>query len=527
MQYNSFVFLGLFFVLTLLAYYLTPLKARWCVLLGASVIYYLICGRQLIIIVCGTALVVYGAARRLETISVQAKAKRKQLPKEERKAFKLQVAKSKKRVLAAACVFCIGLLLFLKYFNFIGTSFNGLFEWIGVEGRIPHLHLLLPLGISFYTLSAVGYLADVYWEKYPAEKNYLKLLLFLIFFPIVVEGPISRFDQLGRQLSEGHRFDYRKFTFGAQLIVWGLFKKVVIADRIDMYVSVIFENYQEYGGFAVAMAIVAYTIQIYTEFSGCMDIVTGCAQMLGIELAKNFEQPFFSKNVNEFWRRWHITLGAWLRDYVFYPISLSRFFQNFSKAAAKRWNEYFAMTIPAAAALFAVWFCNGVWHGAEWKYICYGLYYYVIMLVGMLLEPLFKKICGALHIDRSGKGFGIFQIIRTVVFVNFGMLIFNAENLKAAGRMFLSLFQKEQWSSFGFLQDISLNSYDYLLLVICAALVILVDIRKEKGIHIREHIAGWVFPVRTTVYVAAVLCIVLFGAYGPGYGAVDFIYAQF
>lgn len=142
-------------------------------------------------------------------------------------------------------------------------------------------------------------------------------------------------DQLGSQLYEGHKFDYYKFTSGLQLIVWGLFKKMVIADRIDGFVSVIFGSYGDYGGLAVALAILLYTIQLYTEFSGCMDIVTGCARLFGISLAKNFEQPFFSSNVNEFWRRWHITLGAFLRDYVFYPISLSKFFQKLSKGAKK------------------------------------------------------------------------------------------------------------------------------------------------------------------------------------------------
>ena len=527
MQYNSFVFLGLFFVLVLLAYYIAPLKARWCVLLGASIVYYLISGHWLIVIVAGTALVVYGAARRIDRISTEAKAKRKQLPKEERKAFKQQVARKKKHVLAAACIFCIGLLLFLKYFNFVGGNINHIFETVGWAGRIPFLKLFLPLGISFYSMSAVSYLADVYWEKYPAEKNYLKMLLFLTFFPVVVEGPISRFDQLGHQLFEGHRFDYQKFTYGAQRIIWGLFKKVVIADRLNMFVSVIFNGSENYGGAAVFFAIIGYTVQLYTDFSGCIDIAAGCAQMLGIDLASNFEQPFFSRNVNEFWRRWHITLGAWLRDYIFYPISLSKFFQKISKGARKHMNEYYAQTIPPMVALFAVWFICGLWHGAEWKYIVYGLYYYAIMVVGMLAEPLFHKVCTALHINRSGKGFGVFQLIRTLVFVNIGMLIFNAKTLTVAGSMFVSLFEPAKWTSFAFVKDVALNNYDYVLLILCTALVLIVDICKEKGICMRDRIATMHFPARTAIYIGAIVCVAIFGAYGPGYGAVDFIYAQF
>lgn len=528
MQYNTFTFLGLFLGLTLLAYYVTPLKARWGVLLGASAVFYLVGGRQLILVVALTTFVIYIAARGMEKISAVAKERRKLLPKEERKAYKAKMAGKKRRVLAAACIFAVGLLLFLKYFNFFGSSFNALWEKLHLSWEIPYLHLLLPLGISFYTLSAVSYLADVYWEKYPAEKNYFKLLLFLIFFPVIVEGPISRYDQLGSQLYEGHKFDYYKFTSGLQLIVWGLFKKMVIADRIDGFVSVIFGSYGDYGGLAVALAILLYTIQLYTEFSGCMDIVTGCARLFGISLAKNFEQPFFSRNVNEFWRRWHITLGAFLRDYVFYPISLSKFFQKLSKGARKHFNEYYAMKIPAAAALFAVWFCNGIWHGAEWKYICYGLYYYVIMLSGMLLEPLFKKICGVIHLNREeNRGFHVFQVVRTCILVGIGMLIFRAENLRAAGRMFLSLFNREAWHSAGFFWDVGMDPYEYLVILLGVLIVLYVGIKNERKIIVRDRIASRKTGIRMAIYTAGVAAVILLGAYGPGYGAVDFIYAQF
>lgn len=528
MQYNTFAFLGLFLGLTLLAYYAAPLKARWCVLLGASAAFYLVGGRKLILIVAVTAFVVYAAARKIEKINETAKEQRKLLPKEDRKAYKAYIAARKKRVLAAACIFSVGLLLFLKYFNFFGATFNTFGEKLHLPLEIPYLHLLLPLGISFYTLSAVSYLADVYWNKYPAEKNYFKILLFLTFFPVIVEGPISRYDQLGKQLFKGHRFDYASFTSGLQLIVWGLFKKMVIADRINAYVSTIFDSYGDYGGLAVALAIVLYTIQLYTEFSGCMDIVTGCAKLFGISLAENFRQPFFSRNVNEFWRRWHITLGAFLRDYVFYPISLSRFFQKMSKNARKHFSEYFAMTLPAAAALFVVWFCNGIWHGAEWKYICYGLYYYVIMLAGMMLEPAFRKICAAVKLDReNSRWFHGFQIIRTCIFVGFGMLIFRADHLRAAGEMFLSLFDRTQWHGLSFFWDVGMNPYEYLVILFGTVILLFVDIQNARGIVVRDRIAQKAFAMRTIIYVLGVVSIIMLGAYGPGYGAVDFIYAKF
>ena len=186
--------------------------------------------------------------------------------------------------------------------------------------------------------------------------------------------------------------------------MWGLFQKVLLSDRVNMYVRAIFANHEKYSGFPVIMAILLYTFQLYMDFAGCINIARGSAQLFGITLEENFKRPFFATSVNEFWRRWHITLGAWFKDYIFYPISLGTHFQKFSQNCRKHMNRYYAATIPGIFALFAVWFGNGIWHGAEWKYIIYGLYYYVIMVLGMLLEPAFVSFCSKLNIDRNVPG---------------------------------------------------------------------------------------------------------------------------
>lgn len=246
---------------------------------------------------------------------------------------------------------------------------------------------------------------DVYRGKYKADHCLARVALYLSFFPTIVEGPIARYDQVAHQLYEGHSFHYENLTHGAQLIVWGMFKKIVIADRANMLVNHVFDDYIQFSGLSVVIAIVFYTIQLYTEFSGCMDIVRGSAQIFSIHLPENFKQPFFSKSINEFWTRWHMTLGAWLRDYVFYSVSLSNPFKKFNHYVREHCGEYFTKLLPATTALLFVWLCNGLWHGASIKYVMYGMYYYIIMVIGMFMEPIFLRITKIFTYKKRNKIF--------------------------------------------------------------------------------------------------------------------------
>jgi len=530
MQYNSWLYVLLFLGGAVLAYYLTPLRRRWVVLLAASTVFYLISSRQLIVVLAATAAVVYWGARRIDGRKRAYQEKKAALEKEERRQLKADTDRRNSRTLAAVCVVAFGVLFFTKYFNFVGSNLNLLFRTMGLSAAVPALRLMMPLGISFYTLSAVSYLVDVSQGTCRAQENYWKLLAFLMFFPVITEGPISRYGQLGEQVAQGHSFDYRQFCFGAQLIVWGLFQKVVLADRLDRCVGNLFDHYQSYSGGIIALAILLYTFQIYMDFAGCVDIARGSAELFGIHLAQNFTQPFFAVSVNDFWRRWHITLGAWLRDYIFYPISLSRSFQTLSKNSRKHLNAYYAATLPALAALLAVWFGNGVWHGAEWKYIVYGLYYYAITALGMLLEPAFVRLLALLHLSREQAGYRVFQMLRTFVFVNLGMMIFRAANLHAAWGMFLALFQNGGNGGETVAQILTkegLPAGQAAIVAAGAVLVMIADVLKERGVPLRERIADRPLPVRWSIYLAAVVLVIVAGAYGPGFGTVDFIYAQF
>jgi len=528
MEYNSWLYVLLFLGCTVFLYYVFPLRMRWGVLLAASAAFYLFASRQLIVVMLLSTVIIYCAALELDRGEKRYQQQKAALPKEERRQVREKLALHNRHVLAAALTAAFGILFFFKYFNFVGMNLNLLFGGLRLPAHIPALHLLMPLGISFYTLSAVSYLVDVSRGACEAQRNYGKLLLFLMFFPVITEGPISRYGQLGTQLEEGHRFDYRRFCFGIQLIVWGFFKSVVMANRLSAVVGNIFSTYSSHSGSVVILTVMMYTLQIYMDFSGGIDIARGSAELFGITLAPNFARPFFANSVNDFWRRWHISLGAWLRDYIFYPISLSHPFQVLSKKSRSRLNNYYAATIPALLALLAVWLGNGIWHGAAWKYILYGMYYYVIMALGMLLEPLFVRLLRLLHLNREGKGYRLWQILRTFCLVNIGMLIFRADTLPVAWSMFLSMFRPNTEASPRRIfnaQGLPYHQLDIILMGV--VLVFVVSILQERGVSIREWIARRALPIRWSIYIAAVLVVIIAGAYGPGFGVVDFIYAQF
>lgn len=524
MTYTSFVFFLIYFGITYFLYTIFPLKAKWCVLLGGSVVFYFVATKGHIESIILSTVIIWAVGLIIQKFNDLFKAKKKGLTSEERKKLKNKYKTYKITALTIGVLLNIGFLLVSKYFNFFGDTFNSLFNT-----AIPKLDIIQPLGISFYTLQAISYITDVYRGRYPASKNIFRVSLYLMFFLTIVEGPIARFDQLGTQLNNCKKFSFKDFSFGAQLVVWGLFKKIVIADRVSEFVGNVFDNNTEYGGIIVIAAIMMYTLQLYCEFSGVMDVVSGLAEMMGISLPQNFARPFFAKGINEFWQRWHITLGGWLRDYIFYPISLSKPFMKLTKSARKKFNPYYTNLIPTSVALFFVWFANGMWHGASWKYIVYGLYYYVLMMIGLFAEPISAKLCTALHINRQSKIFHAFQVLRTFIIVNFGMLIFRADSLKVALNMFKSIFTKFDLSvlTVGGHNGLGLDIYDYIIVAIGVLTILAVGIIQEKQIPIRQKIAEQKLPIKFVIYLFAIFTVILFGAYGENYGVVDLIYANF
>lgn len=526
MNYKENIFLIVFLPAVLLLYYILPKKARWGVLLIASLVFYFVSNGIFLLIMLATTVTIYVAGLIIQKINDNFKKQKsvEGITKDKKKLLKKESTNKKKIVVLATVIINFGILLVLKYGNFFLSLSNNIFGT-----SFPWFGIILPLGISFYTLQAVSYVIDVYRGTCKADRNFGRVLLFVCFFPQIIEGPIGRYDKLANQLYEGHSFDYDKFMKGLQLMLWGLIKIFVIADRSGIFVNDVFDKVQETNGSILLLSVFIYTIQLYADFSGCMDLVKGIGQLFGIELADNFKRPFFSTSINEFWRRWHITLGAWLRDYVFYPISLSKFFANLSAKSKKHFGEFLAKFLPSAFALFFVWFINGLWHGAEIKYIVYGLYYYVIMMIGLLLEPLFAKLTTALHINRKSKPYFVFQVVRTFLLVNLGMLIFRANSLRDACYIFGAIFSKFDISElFGeTLFSYSIQAHDFIVIAVGVIALFAVGVFQEKGHQLRNEIAKLNIAIRWTVYFAALFVLITFGAYGEGYRVADFLYAQF
>lgn len=529
MNLVSYFYLIFFLGSTFLLYTICPKKQKWIVLLGASSVFYFLSAGWRIIFLVATILSIYFGALWIDKIQQSFKLQKNDLDKQRKKSLREKTKKRKRLVLTAIVVFNLGLLALLKYYGFFSENMNSIFESLNLGATLPVRKFALPLGISFYTLQAVSYIVDVNRGKYRADRNLGRVALFMSFFPQMIEGPIGRYDVLANQFYEGHSFDYQNFTFALQRILWGLFKKAVIADRANAMVNVVFGNYHEYSGIVVILSVLLYTLQLYAEFTGAFDIIIGSGQLFGIHLQENFRQPFFATTVNDFWRRWHITLGAWLRDYVFYSISLSKGFQKLSKRSEKLVGKWIGKLLPVGFALFFVWLGNGLWHGAGWKYIFYGMYYYVVIMIGEVFTPLSRKIIGFLHINVNSKIYRIFQIARTFVIVNVGMLIFRADGLNAVRWMSSSAIKGIDFSvlSDGTLLKLGLDIYDFAVLAIGVLVLFTVSLIKERKGSIRLQISKKNVTVSWLIFIALIVSIIVLGAYGPGYDAVDLIYAQF
>lgn len=537
MLINSLEFI-VFVAAVVLIYFLMPKKYKWVVLLIASYIYYFSNSTKLTVFLVITTLSIYLVALKMQKIDKISKNKiddlkidSKEELKKEKKIIKNKAKKHKKLFLALGIIINLGILIFLKYSNFLGENLTNLFTIMGLNIKITGINIILPLGISYYTLQAISYIVDVYRGKIEADKNFGRVALFLSFFPQLVEGPIGRYDALANQLYEPHKITYFTLTNGSQLILWGFFKKMVIADRIAIYANEIFNNYSNYSGLFIVFGMIAYTIQIYAEFSGGIDIVRGVAQLFGINLAENFNRPFFSKSIDEFWRRWNITLGTWLKDYVFYPVSFSKIgmkITNFVTSKFKKSN--ITKIIPVFIPLLCVWLCNGFWHGSGWKYVIYGLYYFTIMILGKIFAPLWDFIVKKFKINIKAESYKLWQIIRTTIFVCFGMLIFRADNLNVAIEMIKSiahLGNLQKMLSVSAIELAGFKVYDLIITMIGVSIIFFTSLYRERGHSIRKKLSEQNLLFRWIVFYILIFSIIIFGIYGEGFNPQSFIYGQF
>lgn len=534
MSLFSLTFL-LFLVIVLVVYFCIPKRFQWICLLVASYCFYLSAGIQFVGYLLFATLSTYLVGRWLGKLNdnyTQALNNRESMDgAPSKKELKAQYTKKKRRVLALGLVANFLILAIVKYADFIIGNLNQIFALFQIGNEISFFNIALPLGISFYTFQSSGYLIDVYRGKVEADKNIFQYALFVSYFPQIVQGPIGRYHELAGQLFASHAFDYTRVKFGAQRMLWGFFKKLVIADRIGVVVNEVFGNYASagYEGFVVFIGALLYGVQIYADFSGGMDMVCGVSQMFGIELAENFRRPFMAKSVAEFWQRWHITLGAWMRDYLFYPLALSKPFNSFSKKLRKLGSNYAAKVIPTCLASFIVFILIGIWHGSSWKYVVYGLYQATFVSTATLLEPFYAKCRAFFKIKPERFSWRCFQTLRTIFLVTVGRYLSRAASFMTAVGMYKATIASwNPWVLFdGTLYTLGLDRKDFQFMVLVIVLLFAVGFMQEKGIRIRETIARQGIVFRWAIYFAAIFGIIVFGMYGYGFDASNFIYQGF
>lgn len=528
MSYFSLIYLFVFLPIVVILYSIVPQKKRYILLLIASYSFFFLLSGKLVLCLVVTSLLIYFVSLWLDKIEEKREYLLSDASKEEKKMIKTKYDHLKKLILIISIIILFVSLVFYKYLPFFTHNLNDLLALFGINHQFKIIKFIAPIGISYYTLGGISYLIDIYRGKIKPTKNILKLALFMAFFPKIMEGPIARYDEEDN-LYAGKKITYKNLCFGTQRILWGMLKKFIVADRLNPLVKIVFANYQNYDGGIIFLAVMAYTLMLYTEFSGTMDIVIGSAEIFDINLPENFRQPFFAKNISDFWSRWHITLGTWFKDYIFYPLSLSKPIRKLSVACRKNLGKHLGMLIPSSIALLVVWLFNGLWHGAGWSFIFYGIYQFTLIVMGNAFLPLVKILTDKLHINRSNLIYRIMQSVKLTFFVFIGELFFRAPTVKIGFAMLRKIFTNFTLKGFfdKTIFNLGLDAPGFIIIIAFVILLFIVSLLKELGYNVRELISKQKGYVRVIIYYALILMLIIFGAYGTGYVPVDPIYADF
>ena len=469
MTYTSFYFY-VFLSVTLVAYYVIPKAFRWLVLLLANFCFlWFATGDIKKIALFGLTIVIsYAFSRAVEK-------------------------KKSKGILILSILVSAAPLLLNRAIGFSERLQNS-----SIASRI-----IIPLGLSFYTMQMIAYLADIYMGKVEAQKNFLKYATVVSFFPQIIQGPIPRHVQIENEIMAEHKFDDREFMRGVQLIIWGLFLKFMIADKAGIVVDSVFDNFEGYRGVYILIAGVLYSLQLYTDFLGCVTLSQGMALLFGIHIVDNFMHPYFADSIKDFWRRWHISLSSWLRDYIYIPLGGNR------KGLVRK-NINLLIT-------FAV---SGVWHGGGIKYVFWGMMHGIYQIVEGAVPYFSKKFSGPAH---------VFRVVINFFLVMLAWIIFRADTLKIGLRMIYRMFTTfNPWILLdGSLYDLGLHEKEWRVLFVALLVLFFVSRKQEHGVAIREEFAKFNFAFRWLIYIAAIVTIWVFGTYGLGYNAGDFIYGGF
>lgn len=488
MLFNSYAFL-LFFPVVVLVYYLLPKKAQNIWLLIASYYFYMNWDAKYALLLLFSTTVTYGCGLLIENYREHAKL-----------------------FLTLSFFVNLSILFVFKYLTFALDCLNGILSPFGLAIPNPSFHLLLPVGISFYIFQALGYTMDVYRKEICAEKRFLHYALFVSFFPQLVAGPIERSKNLLGQLATKHTFSYENLKEGFVIMLWGYFQKVVVADRIAIFVDRVYANYETYSGVYVIVAAFLFPFQIYCDFAGYSTIALGAAKILGIDLMRNFRCPYFASSIKDFWRRWHISLSTWFRDYLYIPLGGNR---------VSRRKGYRNILI--------VFLISGLWHGANLTFVIWGMLHGVFQVVGSCLQPLRNKVRKILHISETNVIVRAGKILVTFLLVAFAWVFFRADSIQDAVQMIQSMLQADNFEILknGALYEAGLNHRAFVVMLFSIFILIVSDFLETRNISLTNQVIHAPTVVRYVCCLGMLAYILIFGVWGSSYDAASFIYFQF
>lgn len=495
MSFNSIQFL-FFFPAVVILYFVIPYRVRRVWLLISSYFFYMSWNPKYAVMIASSTMITYLGGLLIE---------RANRIEEENKSKRI------KKILVFLCLSSnLGILFLFKYYNFFSKSLIRIFSYLHIAVTLPSFDILLPVGISFYTFQAISYIIDIYRKDIPAEKNLVKYALFVSFFPQLLAGPIEKSKNLLPQFDEIHYFDYDRVKSGLLLMLWGYFQKTMVADRLGQLVNTVYNNPADYKGFEVIIAAVFFAFQIYCDFSSYSDIAIGGAEIMGFRLTRNFERPYFSKSIKEFWRRWHRTLTYWFMDYLYIPLGGSR---------CSKLRNYFNVVV--------VFLVSGLWHGASLNFIIWGMLHGIYHIAGSILKPIKKGLTERLKIRTDAFVYKLGQMLTTFILVDFAWIFFKADSFTGALKLIKNMFYLNPGIFIdGSIFKLGLDRNNLLLALAGIGTVLAVNLL-QRNHSLRSELSRGNIAVRWGVYLTAVLCILIFGIYGPGYNPQQFIYLKF
>lgn len=497
MLFNSLNFL-IFFPIVTLIYFVIPHKIRYIWLLVCSYYFYMCWNAAYALLLFVSTFITWLSGLAIGNIVKNGKddANRQQ----------------SKGIVAISFILNLTILAFFKYAGFAVNSVNQLFQAVGIQFVVPKVDVLLPVGISFYIFQALSYTVDVYRGDVKVEKNLLKYMVFVSFFPQLVAGPIERSSRLLEQFYEKHSFDFERVCRGLMIMLWGFFQKLVVADRLAVLVNQVFLYNSYYSGIEIIVAVMFFAVQIYCDFAGYSNIAIGASQVMGFELMENFRQPYLANSVSDFWRRWHISLTSWFRDYLYIPLGGNR------KGKLAKYRN-----------IMIVFLTSGLWHGANWTYVVWGGLNGLFQVIADLTKKPRQKLKAFFKIRQESGSWRILSTVITFILVDFTWIFFRADSMADAFQIISRIFsQFNPWVLVdGTLYTLGLSQVDFWIGILSIAVLLTVDIVHERGVKIRSWVLQQNLWFRWSIYLGAIFFILIFGFYGPNYDASQFIYFQF